>query len=90
MIGSKAMAGRLVPNPAYYSRLDGRPIPACLAQVGGNWHQIASAQRRPGDMLAFLELHVEQGPVLEAAGVAIGIVEGMVGQRRYWVSARSR
>jgi len=37
-------------------------------------------------MLAFLELHVEQGPVLETAGVAIGIVEGIVGQRRYYIS----
>jgi N-carbamoyl-L-amino-acid hydrolase len=86
MIGSKAMAGRIVPNPGYYSRLDGSPIQICLAQVGGDWNQITSAQRRSGEMVAFLELHVEQGPVLETAGVDIGVVEGIVGQRRYYIS----
>jgi N-carbamoyl-L-amino-acid hydrolase len=86
MIGSKAMAGHVVPDPAYYERLDGTPIQTCLARVGGDWEQIAQAQRRPDDLAAFVELHVEQGPVLETAKVQIGVVEGIVGQRRYRIS----
>lgn len=86
MIGSKAIAGHIVPNPSYYGRLDGTSIQTCLAQIGGDWGQIATAQRRSEEIAAFVELHVEQGPVLETAGVQIGIVEGIVGQRRYYIS----
>lgn len=85
MIGSKAIAGHIVPNPSYYGRLDGTSIQTCLAQIGGDWGQIATAQRRSEEIAAFVELHVEQGPVLETAGVQIGIVEGIVGQRRYYI-----
>ena len=41
-----------------------------------------SNSREEGDIFAFLELHVEQGPVLDKHGADIGIVEGIVGQRR--------
>ncbi|MFT4038906.1 MAG: Zn-dependent hydrolase [Thermomicrobiales bacterium] len=34
---------------------------------------------RPGPAAAYLELHIEQGPALEAAGVPVGVVEGVVG-----------
>ena len=37
------------------------------------------AARAPGSLAAFLELHVEQGPVLEAAAIPVGIVEGISG-----------
>ncbi|MGK7887934.1 MAG: hydantoinase/carbamoylase family amidase, partial [Leptolyngbyaceae cyanobacterium] len=48
-----------------------------------HWADLAIAQRLPQSMAAFVELHVEQGPVLEAAGAEIGLVTGIVGQRRY-------
>jgi beta-ureidopropionase / N-carbamoyl-L-amino-acid hydrolase len=84
MIGSKAMAGELSPNPLLYARLDGTPIQTALAQVGGNWDNIHQAQRL-GEITAFIELHVEQGGILERTGHAIGIVTGVVGQYRFAV-----
>lgn len=86
MIGSKAMVGHVVPNPSYYGRLDGTSIQSCLARIGGDWEQIGKAKRQRGEVAAFVELHVEQGPVLETAGVQIGVVEGIVGQRRYYIT----
>jgi N-carbamoyl-L-amino-acid hydrolase len=90
MIGSKAIAGELDENPETYARLDGTPIETCLQKIGGNWAQIATAQRTARDIKAFVELHVEQGGVLEAAGVPIGIVDGVVGQYRFTVQVLGR
>ncbi len=39
-------------------------------------------------MAAFVELHVEQGPILESLGKQIGVVEGIVGQRRYIITVK--
>lgn len=88
MIGSKAMSGRVINDTAYYRRSDGTSIQTCLKQVGGNWEQIALAQRSSEDLAAFVELHVEQGPILESTGKQIGVVEGIVGQRRYTITVK--
>lgn len=86
MIGSKAMSGKVINDPACYLRHDGTNIQTCLARVGGNWEHIAYARRSPEDVAAFVELHVEQGPILESLGKQIGVVEGVVGQRRYTIT----
>jgi beta-ureidopropionase / N-carbamoyl-L-amino-acid hydrolase len=86
MIGSKAMSGRVNSDPAYYCRSDGTEIQTCLERIGGNWYRIEEARRSAKDIAAFVELHVEQGPVLESAGKQIGVVEGIVGQRRFKIT----
>ena len=83
MIGSKAISGRVVADPEYYRRPDGTDIQTCLRKVGGNWDNITQARCDTKDIAAFVELHVEQGPVLESMGKQIGVVEGIVGQRRF-------
>ena len=88
VIGSKAIAGEVHEDPAYYVRLDGTPIQDCLAKVGGDWSKIATAKR--DDIAAFVELHVEQGGVLEAAQVPIGVVSGVVGQYRFALNIKGR
>jgi N-carbamoyl-L-amino-acid hydrolase len=90
MIGSKGISGRVFPDPDYYRRPDGESIQDCLARVGGNWDLIAQAERQPGEIAAFIELHVEQGPILESMGKAIGVIEGIVGQRRYQISVEGQ
>lgn len=91
MIGSKAMAGKAASDdPERYRRPNGLSIETCLERVGGNWDQLDSAYRAPGDIAAFVELHVEQGPVLESLGVPLGVVTGIVGQRRYKISVTGR
>ncbi|UBF28623.1 Zn-dependent hydrolase [Kovacikia minuta CCNUW1] len=90
VIGSKAMAGEVKEEPEYYARLDGTPIHPCLEKIGGNWAKIATAKRDRSDIAAFVELHVEQGGVLEHLGKPIGLVEGIVGQYRFAVSIIGR
>jgi N-carbamoyl-L-amino-acid hydrolase len=90
VLGCKAMAGEVKQDSAYYSRLDGTPIQSCLATIGGDWSQIAIAKRDRCEMVAFVELHVEQGGVLEHKGVPIGVVTGIVGQYRFAVTVTGR
>jgi N-carbamoyl-L-amino-acid hydrolase len=82
MIGSKAMSGQLSRDPSTYSVADGTSIQACLQQIGGDWEGIAQVQRSRDQIAAFVELHVEQGPVLQHSGCQIGVVTGIVGQQR--------
>ena len=90
MIGSKAISGRVIPDPEYYRRPDGTDIQTCLTRIGGNWNNIAQARRSSRDLAAFVELHVEQGPVLESMSKQIGVVEGIVGQRRFKITVKGK
>ena len=83
MVGCKGMAGTASDDPADYATSNGEPIALNLERIGGHWPSLASARRDDDAIAAFLELHVEQGAVLESRGDAIGVVEGVVGQRRF-------
>ncbi|MFG6095737.1 Zn-dependent hydrolase [Leptothoe sp. ISB3NOV94-8A] len=86
MIGSKAMAGKANLEPSFYEHPHYEPIDMGVNFIGGDWAQLPSAKRDTDGLAAFVELHVEQGPVLEAAGNSMGLVTGIVGQRRYLIT----
>ncbi|WP_346290043.1 Zn-dependent hydrolase [Sphaerothrix gracilis] len=88
MIGSKAIAGTAALDANQYARKDKPTIQARLQQVGGDWQQLATARRTRRDICAFVELHVEQGQVLETSGVSIGVVEGVVGLQRHVITIK--
>ncbi|MBE9070414.1 Zn-dependent hydrolase, partial [Leptolyngbya cf. ectocarpi LEGE 11479] len=88
MIGSKAMAGKASLDLDFYEHPHYEPIDIGLKFIGGDWDKLPSAQRSTDDLAAFVELHVEQGPVLEAASNPIGLVTGIVGQRRYIIDIK--
>lgn len=91
MLGSKAMAGTgNFSNPEPFQRLDGTPIQDCLQRINGDWESLSTAQRTAQDIAVYLELHVEQGGVLEAEQYQIGVVQGIVGLRRYRVTVKGR
>ena len=91
MIGSKAMAGTAkLTDPEHFRRLDGETIQACLQRVGGNWEALATAQRTDEAIAAYLELHVEQGGVLESEQCQIGVVQGIVSLQRFQVTITGR
>lgn len=91
MIGSKAMAGTLsLDDPEPFRRLDGTSIQTCLQRIGGDWDALSTAHRTTQDMAAYLELHVEQGGVLEAVQHQIGVVQGIVSLHRYQVVITGR
>lgn len=90
MIGGKAMSGTALQEAEYYRRDDGTTIDDCLKRVGGDWAKLQTAQRSRADVAAFVELHVEQGGVLEHQSKQIGVVEGIVGQHRDVVVVKGR
>ena len=57
-----------------------------LKTYGKNPGDIAKAAYRRGDALAYVEVHIEQGPILEAGNQPLGVVTGIVGQSRWRVS----
>ncbi|PSN17605.1 hypothetical protein C7271_16845 [filamentous cyanobacterium CCP5] len=57
-----------------------------IAAVGGDWSRLAEARRTRADICAFVELHVEQGGVLEHTQTEIGVVQGVVGMQRYQIT----
>ena len=63
-----------------------RPAAAGIAFIGGDPSSLASVRRKPGDIFAYLELHIEQGGTLAAEKIDIGVVEGIVGNGRWDVT----
>lgn len=90
MIGCKALSGNLGSDALPYRSTDGEPIQSCLARVGGDWSKRADARLTSAKLAAFVELHIEQGPVLESAQKEIGIVTGIVAQQRYIFTVEGR
>lgn len=84
-IGSRAMAGVLPPDWLALTH-EGRSLDQAIRDVGGD--PGASAQR--SDIRAFLELHIEQGPVLEAEGLDLGIVTAIAGIERIEITLTGR
>jgi N-carbamoyl-L-amino-acid hydrolase len=58
--------------------------------MGGDPNRLAEAVRGAGSIAAYVELHIEQGPVLESGGIAVGVVTGIVGITRYAVTVEGR
>lgn len=61
-----------------------------MARHGMDAMLAPGAHRDPRDIRAYVELHIEQGPVLEAQQIPIGVVEAIVGIRRYGITFRGR
>ena len=86
--GSRALVGRVYAFELDIVTASGHPIRDGIARLGGDPARLAEARREPGSMAGFLELHIEQGALLEAGGTQIGVVEGIVGIRRWNVTVR--
>jgi allantoate deiminase len=82
--GSRAITGKIGPDDAEQIRsADGETIAHAMRAVGLDPALIAAARR--DDIEAFIELHIEQGPILEEAGLSVGVVNGITGLRHYVV-----
>jgi N-carbamoyl-L-amino-acid hydrolase len=79
LVGSLALIGGL--TPAYLDRVSqsGLTIREGIRAIGGDPDRLATVTRAPGSIAAYLELHIEQGGTLDADGVQVGVVEGIVG-----------
>jgi N-carbamoyl-L-amino-acid hydrolase len=79
LVGSRAMIGELSDQALDVVSHSGLTIAEGIRAVGGNPKRLDKARRKPGDLAAFIELHIEQGAVLDDLGIDIGVVEGIVG-----------
>jgi N-carbamoyl-L-amino-acid hydrolase len=81
--GSRAMAGELEDRELALPSHGEKSIAEGIAFLGGDPARIDEARRKPGEVFAFLELHIEQGAVLNRRGIDVGVVEGIVGIERW-------
>jgi len=79
LIGSRAIDGELTEKELDLVSRSGKTIRQGIKFLGGNPDQLASVRRKPGDIAAYLELHIEQGGILDSQKINIGVVEGIVG-----------
>jgi len=83
LTGSRAMIGKLADSALDVQSHSGLSVRDGIRKIGGDPERLDLAVRRRGDIAAFIELHIEQGAVLEEADVDIGVVQGIVGIR-WW------
>ncbi|MGZ5198999.1 MAG: allantoate amidohydrolase [Telluria sp.] len=84
-LGSSAVTGRF--NPALLDQQDaeGVTMRQALADAGHDPQSIAGIARDPASLLGFVEVHIEQGPVLLERGLPLGVVTAIAGSSRYIV-----
>lgn len=83
-LGSKAAFGMVDRGELSMKRQDtGRSLADHIADCGGNPNDFGSAWLNPTDIERFVELHIEQGPVLVEANLPVGVVTGIRGSFRY-------
>ena len=86
-IGSRAMAG-VLPRDWLRRISDGRDLATAIRAVGGKPETLEAPLA--DDLKAFLELHIEQGPVLEREKIALGVVTTIVGINRVEIEVKGR
>lgn len=89
-VGSRAMGGVLSADMLAEKNAEGETLAQGITRIGGDPDALLEARRPPGSTAAFVELHIEQGPVLESAGLPIGCVTNIVGIRRHRVIVTGR
>jgi allantoate deiminase len=81
-IGSKVIAGTFDPLTLERRDADGVSIADAIRAAGGDPAQLANERLQPEEVFAYCEVHIEQGPVLEAQNLPVGIVTSIAGQSR--------
>ncbi len=79
LIGSRAMDGELTEKELDLVSRSGKTIREGIKFIGGDIAKLAEVRRQKGDIAAYLELHIEQGGILDTEKINIGVVEGIVG-----------
>lgn len=87
MLGSQAVAGMLTPEKIFNAvDLENTRLQDAMQAVGLNAMDALHARRNPDSIHAFLELHIEQGPMLDKMGISIGNVDAIAGLFKWEVS----
>jgi len=83
LTGSRAIIGKLTEEAMQVISHSGMAIRDGIRHVGGDPDRLDLAVRKPGELAAYIELHIEQGAILDEENIDIGVVEGIVGIR-WW------
>ncbi|SFU78288.1 allantoate amidohydrolase [Halomonas korlensis] len=83
LVGSRALAGTFDPASLEARDADGMTLGEALKAFGGNPEAIPQLARRPESVIGFVEVHIEQGPVLEQRDQAVGVVTALTGIERH-------
>ncbi|MEE8465041.1 MAG: Zn-dependent hydrolase [Dehalococcoidia bacterium] len=90
LVGSRSMAGLLEQEDLDAVDDDGHEFGPCLADIGGDISRIGEAVRNQGELAAYFELHIEQGPNLYQSGTQIGVVTGITGRAVFEVEIEGK
>lgn len=82
LAGSSACAGVFDRSSLAFPDRNGISLGDAIEAYGKRIDDIPAAAYNPADVVGFVELHIEQGPVLEAQNLPLGVVTGIVGQSR--------
>ena len=82
-LGSRALAGALPAAELERADASGMTMAAAISAFGGNPAALADDRWRGPAPLGYVEVHIEQGPVLEARRLPVGVVSAIAGQNRY-------
>jgi allantoate deiminase len=82
LLGSRAIAGTFVESALNARDRDGISMREAMVQFGLDPDHIGAAARTRRELLAYAELHIEQGPVLEQQDLAVGVVTAIAGATR--------
>lgn len=84
-LASRAYAGLLARDELALADADGVPLAAAIRAMRGDPDHVAGVSSFPAELAAYLEVHIEQGPVLQEEGLPVGIVTAIAGQSRGFV-----
>jgi N-carbamoyl-L-amino-acid hydrolase len=82
-IGSSMMIKQYSPESLKVKSQSGLTIADGIKEIGGNPDSLNQVVKTKGDLTAFIELHIEQGGILEQENIQIGVVEGIVGIKKW-------
>src|SRR5690348_13650938 len=85
-LGSRAVAGRLDGAELHRTDADGLTMADAIRAFGGDPDRIGDDQWTGERPLGYVEVHIEQGPVLEARGLPVGAVSAIAGQSRFEIT----
>jgi len=82
-LGSRALAGQFVDRDLALTDAEGITVASAIESFGGDPARIEDDRLQSVDLLGYCEVHIEQGPILEARGLPVGIVSAIAGQSRF-------
>ena len=88
LISSSAIAGTVDPAVLELVDANGMTMRSAIAEFGADPEHLGAELYHRADVLGYLEVHIEQGPVLEQAGEPLGVVSAIASQGRYRLHVR--